>query len=276
MRPHQWYKNLVIFLSILFGGVLFDWNSFLQIVLGFISLCGVSSFNYIINDIVDRKRDMIHPEKRNRPIAAGKIKVGEASVVAGILFIISMAIAAALDRFFFLSVIGLAIFTLAYTFYFKKELFADIILIALNFVIRSVSGAFIVDIEISYWLILCPFFLSLFLSVGKRESDIMFLGKKAQAHREILGCYSSSLTHALMIITTTSLIMSYSLYSFLSVYKNLIITLPLVMYAIFRYLYLIYRGSDISRHPERIIKDKRLVYSGITWVLCVIILIYLI
>ena len=274
IRPYQWYKNLVIFLPIIFGGVLFNFMNIGKTILGLISLCFISSVNYIINDIIDKDRDKKHPEKKTRPIAGKKIKIWEALVLAFVLLIISVTIASILNKYFLLSVLGLLLLTQAYTLHFKKEVFADIILIALNFVIRAVSGAFIVDVKISSWLILCPFFLSLFISVGKRESDIIFLGIKAKTHREVLGYYSSALTHALMIITTSSLIISYSLYSFLSVYKNLLLTLPIAMYAIFRYLFLIYQGSEIARHPERIFKDKKITISSLLWVILVVILIY--
>jgi len=276
MRPHQWYKNLVIFLPFIFGGVLFDLTSFAKTLLGLMSLCFISSTNYIINDIIDRNRDKNHPEKRNRPIASKKIKVWEALIFALILLTISVTIAAYLNRYFLLSILAIFLLTQAYTFHLKKEIFVDIILIALNFVIRTVSGAFIVDVKISSWLILCPFFLSLFISVGKRESDLIFLGKKAKYHREVLNYYSTALTNTLMIITTTSLVIAYSLYSFLSVYKDLLLTLPIALYAIFRYLYLIYQGSIVTRHPEKFFKDKRLAVSTVLWVIAVIILIYVV
>ena len=282
IRPYQWYKNLVIFLPIIFGGVLFDFNAFSKTVLGLVSLCCVSSFNYVINDIMDKDYDKNHPEKKTRPLACNKIKIGEALIVAFLLLLISLAIALSLSRYFVLCILALVVLTQLYTFYFKNEVILDIILIALNFVIRSVSGAVVIltnnkpYISISSWLILCTFFLSLFISVGKRESDLIFLGKNAKKHKEVLGYYRGSLTQAMMIITTSSLIISYSLYSFLSVYKSIILTLPIAMYAIFRYLFLIYQGSDIARHPHKIFNDKKITLSACIWVLFIVILVYLV
>jgi 4-hydroxybenzoate polyprenyltransferase len=276
MRPYQWYKNLVIFLPILFGGQLFNIIELSRAILGLISICLISSVNYIINDIADRKRDRSHPEKKNRPLAANEVTVVEAVILAVFLLVLSVVVAVWLDKYFLYIILAIFALTQCYTFYFKKEIFLDIILISINFVLRAAAGAFLVKpyILISPWLILCSFFLSLFISIGKRESDIIFLGKKSQSHKEVLQDYKNTYTQSLMIITTTSLIVSYSLYSFLSVYKNLLLTLPVAMYAIFRYLSLIYQGKDIARHPELIFSDTRILISLSVWLLAVIMIIY--
>ncbi|MDO8661143.1 MAG: decaprenyl-phosphate phosphoribosyltransferase, partial [Candidatus Woesearchaeota archaeon] len=124
---------------------------------------------------------------------------------------------------------------------------------------RSVSGTFLIHVSISPWLVLCTFFLSLFLSTAKRQSELSFLGEKAQMHRSSLKKYTPQLTNALIIISTALLIVSYSLYSFLSNYKYLFFTIPIALYVITRYLYLAYSGSEIARHPEKAIKDWKLV-----------------
>lgn len=276
IRPNQWYKNLVIFLPILFAELIFDVPNLVNVLLGFISLSMASSFNYIINDIIDKKQDKKNPEKRIRPIAAGKLGVWEALIVAFLMLFISLIIAVYLNRNYLFILLGFVALTQVYTFYLKKEVFADIIVIAINFVLRAVAGAYILNLRVSPWLILCPFFLSLFISVGKRESEIILLGSKAHYHRPVLVLYSRTLTNALMIITTTSLIICYALYSFLSIYPNLLLTLPFAMYVIFRYLLLIYSGSDIARHPERVFWDIRISIGAFLWVAFVTIVIYLI
>jgi len=261
MRIAQWYKNLVIFLPIIFAKyLLLDgiWKTFL----GFIALCLISSANYAINDIIDRKADRKNPEKKSRPVAAGKISVPSAWLLAAVLGISALVISVFLSRAFMFSVAALFLLTLAYSLWLKHEAFADVIVISANFVIRAVSGVFITNVRLSPWLILCPFFLALFLAVGKREAEAKKLGKNAVSHRENLSVYTPGLTKALTGISATLLIISYSLYCFLSIYPKLMLTIPFALYIIFRYLYLIDSGSDIARNPEKMFKDRRIMISG--------------
>lgn len=273
-RPQQWYKNLVIFLPIFFAQSLFVNHDFLWIVVGLISLCFVSSANYIFNDIIDIKKDKIHPEKRLRPIASGKVKIWQAIVLAIILLILSFGIAFYLAAFFFYSVLFLFLLTLVYSLWLKNEPFADILVISVNFVVRAASGVFILHIHASRWLILCTFFLALFLAVGKRESELRFLGKKAFESRKVLKYYTLELTNALVIIATSALILSYSLYAFLNEQYNLIYTLPFALYVIIRFLSFIYSGSVIARRAELIVTDKRLLLGIVLWLFVTFLILY--
>jgi 4-hydroxybenzoate polyprenyltransferase len=273
MRIAQWYKNLVIFLPIIFAKyLLLDgiWKTFL----GFIALCLISSANYAINDIIDRKADRKNPEKKSRPVAAGKISVPSAWLLAAVLGISAFVISVFLLRAFMFSVAALFLLTLAYSLWLKHEAFADVIVISANFVIRAVSGVFITNVRLSPWLILCPFFLALFLAVGKREAEAKKLGKNAVSHRENLSVYTPGLTKALTGISATLLIISYSLYCFLSIYPQLLYTIPLAVYMIFRHLYLIDIGSEVARNPEKIFSDKRMVIVGIITAMLVFALMY--
>ncbi len=276
IRVKQWYKNLIIFLPLVFAENLFNVRYFLLTVIGFISLCAVSSSYYIINDIIDREKDKKHPEKKLRPIASGKIKIWQAIILAIVSFVVAIVLAINLSFYFTYFVLGLFLLTMLYSFFLKNEPFLDILVIAINFVIRAVSGAFVFLIDkkpyviVSPWLILCPFFLSIFLSVGKRESDLKFLGEEAASHRKVLNIYNKDLTRALMLIATTLLIITYSLYVFFSEFKLLLLTLPVALYIIFRYFYLIESGSKIARHTELIYKDKRIVIA----ILIMIVIIY--
>ena len=280
IRVKQWYKNLIIFLPLVFSENLFDVRFLLFTVIGFISLCAVSSSYYIINDIIDKEKDKKHPEKRDRPIASGKINVWQAIILAIISFVIATVLAINLSLYFTYFVLALFALTMLYSFFLKNEPFLDILIIAINFVIRAVSGAFVFLIDnkpyadVSPWLILCPFFLSLFLSVGKRESDLMFLGEEAASHRKVLNVYNKDLTRALMLIATTLLIMTYSLYVFFSDFKILLLTLPVALYIIFRYFYLIESGSKIARHTELIYKDKRIIIAIVIMIIIAYFAIY--
>lgn len=273
-RPKQWYKNLVIFIAIFFKGTIFEPSAFITVVAGFFSLCLISSTNYIINDIIDRKKDLINPEKKSRPIAAGKISPLFAVLLAIILFFGSLIIATKLGTYFLMSIITLFVITSIYSIYLKNKIFLDIIIIGILFVIRAISGVFILEIAISPWLIVGTFFLSLFLSVGKRISEST-LNKEMYMHRDTLKFYSKDFSKSLITISSTILIVCFALYSFLANHNNIIYTLPIFVYLIFRYLSLIYSNSDIPRHPETIYKDKPLFIGLIIMVALTAIFIYL-
>lgn len=274
IRINQWYKNLVIFLPLIFVGHFFNLVEFTGIILGFLSLCFMSSVNYIINDFVDRRRDALNPEKRDKPLVTGAVKDAQALIILFFFLAASIFLAVLLSTWFLLSIIALFISSQLYSLFFKEEIFLDILFIAANFVIRAVSGTFIIHVSISPWLVLCTFFLSLFLSVGKRKSESMLLGRDASRHRSVLKYYSEDITNSLTIITTSLLIISYGLYSFLSNFKNLIWTLPLALYVIFRYTYLVYSGSEVARHPHKFVYDMRLVLGIVLWFMLIFLVIY--
>ncbi len=273
MRIPQWYKNLVILLPLLFLGKFFSFSLWQGLLIGFVSLSLVSSSSYIINDIIDRKKDQLHPDKKNRPIASGIIKAWEGIIFAFFLLIISLFVAYQLPFSFFLSVLALFLLTQLYSIFLKHIVFVDILVIAVNFVLRAVSGTFILKASISPWLILCTFFLSLFLSVGKRKADFNYLQENAKIHRKTLPSYREEITQTLLVIATVSLIMAYSLYSLLSSFHWLLISLPFALYTIFRYLSFVYTNSKIARHPERVFLDWKMNLAILLWILSVIIVI---
>jgi 4-hydroxybenzoate polyprenyltransferase len=260
IRIRQWYKNLVIFLPLFFVGEVFAHGYLEATLVGFIALCFVSSANYVLNDIIDRKSDREHPEKKMRPLASGKINIASAYIVFLIMLIAGLYIAYTLDLPFLICAIFLFVFTIIYSLFLKKEPVADVLSIAINFVVRAVSGTFIIHTFISPWLIFCPFFLALFLGFGKRNADLRFMKTKAHAHKEVLKYYTLENTNALMTISTTCLIIAYALYSF-SRTTWLLLTLPFAIYAIFHYYALVQNGSEIARHPEKIYRDWRLMLS---------------
>ncbi len=275
LRVRQYYKNLVIFLPLIFSLSLFSIPSWTIMLYGFIVLCMISSGSYILNDILDRKKDRAHPEKKTRPIASGKVPVMVAAAISFLLYLSGLAFSIFLSKTFFLTVIAFTISGLIYTLWGRDEPFLDILLISINFVLRAVSGAFLIGVAISPWLILCPFFLALFLAVSKRRAEASFLGRSAISHRPSLKAFTPALTSGMMAITTSLLIISYSLYCFLSVQnKLLMITLPIVLYGIFRYIYLVESGSAIARHPEKALLDLRLMFSGLAWLVAVLLVIY--
>ncbi len=274
IRPQQWYKNLLVFLPLIFAGKALDLSLVWITVLGFVSLCLSSSFNYIINDIVDRKKDRAHPEKRRRPIASGKVGIPAALVIAVVLLVFGLRLAFVLDREFLGTVIFLVLLTQLYSFFLKNVAFADIITVAMNFVARAGSGAFLINTYVSPWLVLCTFFFALFLLAGKRYADLIFLGSKAAEHKETLRVYTKEVANAFMIIATALLVATYSAYALLSERHGLAFSLPFALFVIFRYFSLVYIGSPIARHPEKVFRDWRMLIGMALWGITVAVALY--
>jgi len=280
IRVKQWYKNLLVFLPLVFGQQLFNFNLVFATFFGFVALCLISSSNYILNDIFDRKKDRINLEKKNRPIASGKISVKFAILLAILFFSGSIFIAINLSLIFLFFVTSLFTLTQFYTFKLKNIAFVDILTISINFVLRAVSGVFIVSqslgerVGVSYWLILCPFFLALFLASSKRQAEVILLKDSAKAHRKVLNEYTKEITFGLMIISTTLLIISYSIYIMSSSYPQLIFTLPFVLYLIFSFFAYAEKGQDIARNPELIYRNKFLVLVVVLVLVLVLLSIY--
>src|SRR3989344_400629 len=273
MRPEQWYKNLLVFLAVFFSFNLFNFNKLALSFFGFIILIILSSANYAVNDITDRKNDLQDVSKKSRLIASRKVPVRNAAIFSIILFSAGLYLSYLISLKFFLLMLLFVVLSTAYSFYLKKEIFADILLISVNFAIRAAAGAVIINVYISPWLILCPFFLSLFLSVGKRRVELADLGKRAVMHRNTLLYYTEEMTAALMIITTAVLIVAYTFYT-LTVDYELILTLPVVLYAIFRYFQFIYTNSKIARNPELVLTDKRFAAALILWIVITFAVLY--
>jgi 4-hydroxybenzoate polyprenyltransferase len=275
IRIRQWYKNLVVFLALFFSANLFNFVYVKETIIAFFALCFISSFGYIINDIIDIKKDQSHPEKLNRPLAAGKIIQSEAIIVALTMASLGILLALQLNTITLIFIILICIVNLCYSFILKHIMLADILTISTLFVLRAIIGAVAISVTISPWLILCPFFLSLFLSIGKRHGDLLLLKEKAFATRKVLQEYTPTFTFSLMNISTSLLVTSYALYSFLSPYNHLFYTLPFALFVIFRYYHLLQSGSIITRHPEQIIKDLPLCAGLVVWTFVTFILIYI-
>ncbi len=274
LRPLQWYKNLLVFLPLIFVGRLMELNLVWLAFLGFVSLCLCASFNYIINDIVDRKKDRAHPEKRTRPIAAGKISVITALIWGILLLAAGLYLAFSLNRNFFYAAGFIVVLTQMYSFLLKRIAFADILTVAINFVVRAISGAFIIGVIISPWLVLCTFFFALFLLSGKRYADLALLGSKAAMHKETLKVYTKEVANALMIVATALLIVAYGAFALLGTHPQLAFSLPFALFVIFRYFSLIYVGSPIARHPELVFRDWKMLVGMLLWAIATFIALY--
>ncbi len=273
LRPKQWYKNLIIFIGIIFSKNLLNQSMWQDITSAFIIFCMLSGSGYIINDIADRKKDILHPKKCKRPIASGTLNKHTALLTAIILLTTSLAWSYTINSSFFIASLTFFILHNAYTFYLKKIILLDILAISIQFIIRAIAGCLAISVFISPWLIICTFLLALFLALAKRRHELVLLGKGAKNHRKILEKYSTELLDQMITITTSALIMSYTLYSFLADNIYLMATIPLAVYGIFRYMLLIH-AKNFGGETEMIFKDKGILTCLSLWLALVLLILY--
>jgi 4-hydroxybenzoate polyprenyltransferase len=273
MRPRQWYKNLVIFIGIVFSLNLLNFNLWIDAVAAFAVFCALSGSVYLINDTLDIEKDRNHPKKRLRPVASGKLKPAHAMVFALSIIITVIGIAYLINILFLGAAITFFLLILIYSVFLKHVIIVDIMIISTGFVIRAVAGCLAVGVLISPWLIICAFLLALFLGIGKRRHELVLLGEKSGDHRKILDSYSTEMLDQMINITTSALIMSYSLYTFFTGKIFIMLTIPFVFYGIFRYIYLVHT-ENFGGEPEMLFKDKGMLMSVVLWVLLVISVLY--
>ncbi|NTW03080.1 MAG: decaprenyl-phosphate phosphoribosyltransferase [Oscillochloris sp.] len=284
MRPRQWVKNIFVFAAIAFseGRLWFFWQDpapLLKVFGSFVIFCMAASGIYLVNDLVDIEKDRAHPKKRNRPFASGRLSPVVGMVAAALLIITVIPFAILLDPHLnFLAVIALYIFIqgFLYSYWLKNIVLLDILVLAAGFVLRAIGGAAVIGVLITPWLLLCMLLLALFLGIGKRRHELMLLESSAGEHRRILEEYSLPMLDQMMAIVTASIIMAYSVTVFLAPvapqdpYPMLMATIPFVIYAIFRYLYLIYIRGEGGSPDELLLKDKPLAGSVLLWGLSVL------
>ena len=209
LRIQQWYKNLVIFLALFFTNNLSNVELLINTILGFIALCLVSSSYYILNDIRDVDDDKKHPEKKNRPIASGKIGIGTAVIISALLLVLSLLIAYSLSIKFAVFPIILFLLSIAYNVRLKEIAIIDVHMIALNFLLKEISGAVLIEVPASSWLVITIFFMALLLGVSKRLSDMQLLGEDAIKHKKVYGVYNKKLLEMLVVVISSILLFAY-------------------------------------------------------------------
>ncbi len=279
LRVKQWTKNLLIYAALVFTNNLFYPLYFFKVTLGFFIFSFTSSSVYIFNDIHDLKEDKLHPEKRLRPLASGLIDTLPAIFIALLLLISSLTGAFFLSINFLYLLFFYIILNILYTLWLKHMVILDVFVIATGFVLRAISGTFILNVTISPWLIICTLLLALFLALAKRRYELNTL-KDASKHRKILEEYSIPLLDEMMSVVTASTVIAYSLYTFTSKTAQqshyLMLTIPFVLYGIFRYLYLIHK-KNLGGSPELILlKDKPMIINILLYLLTTIAIIYFI
>lgn len=279
-RPAQWLKNGIMVLAIVFAGELSDPDKVITTIFAIALYCLLSSAVYTFNDIVDVQRDRLHPLKKNRPLAAGRIAVPTAVAMATALAAGGLIGAWYINMEFFWSAVVFLALNLLYSLWWKNVVILDVLTIALSFVIRAYAGAFAIDVPASTWFLINTLLLALFLGLGKRRHELLYLDKEAQAHRKTLVKYSSYLLDQLIAVVTSSVLVIYMLYTFSTEVMQklgtdkLFMTIPFVVYGIFRYLYLIHR-KDQGGSPTRVfVTDRPILITVLLWLTTASIILY--
>ncbi len=280
MRPKQWTKNGFVFIPLVFDEKLFQLKPLLLTVAGFFLLCLVSSAVYIINDLADVQQDRQHPTKRNRPIASGRLSVPVAQIAAAILSVGALALSFALNLWFGLIAAGYFFIHVAYSFRLKNIVIVDVLAIAAGFVLRVAAGVPLVIVErFSPWLYVFTTLLSLFLALGKRRQEIVLLQENAGNHRAILSEYSLQYLDELINVVVSAAIVVYSFYTFSAVNlppnHTMMLTIPFLLYGLFRYLYLIHIKGEGGAPDELLFRDRPLLASVVLCGIAAMIVLYL-
>jgi 4-hydroxybenzoate polyprenyltransferase len=280
LRPEQWTKNLFIFAGVLFGGLLFDAVAMARAAAAFAVFCALSGVVYIFNDLADRAGDRRHPLKRLRPIASGQLSPVAAAVTAGILGVAALLAALLLSPVFALLSAAYVALLVVYSVLLKHLVIIDALTIAAGFVLRAAAGAVAVFVPISHWLLVCTTLLALFLVLSKRRHELTLLADTASTHRPILGEYSPYLLDQMIAVVTASTLVAYSVYS-TSVETaerlgttRLGLTIPFVLYGIFRYLYLVHQKRAGGSPADLLLTDRPLLACVGLWALSVALILY--
>lgn len=275
IRVKQWMKNIFIFAPLIFSHHLLNIQDITKTVTVFFAFSLISVLVYIINDIHDCKQDAIHPEKKSRPIASGTVSKSQALITGIILFIAGISIAFLAKRpQVIITLLAYLIINMLYTFFLKQIAILDVFIIAVGFCIRVIIGAVAIDVQPSQWIISTTFAISLVLGFGKRRHELLSLKQEAVEHREILGEYTPRLLDIMIAVSSSITAISYMFYTMESGISKLFYTFPLVLYALFRYLYLIYDKNKGGKPEEDLINDKGIIITVILWGLMIIGILY--
>jgi 4-hydroxybenzoate polyprenyltransferase len=279
LRPRQWVKNLFLFAGVVFGQKLLTPSLFTALGAFFI-FCGLSGAVYLLNDVADREQDRLHPEKRNRPIAAGRVPAGVAVIVAVVLIVVGLGASVLISARFALAALAYVVLLSAYSAWLKHLVIVDVLVVAIGFVLRAVAGALAVEVAISGWLLICTILLALFLALGKRRHEVISLESEAVRHRAILAEYSAALLDQMIAVVTASTVTAYALYTMspetVAKFHTAFLpaTLPFVLYGVFRYLYLLYQRQIGGNPSDAVLHDRALLLNTLLWMASVLLIIY--
>lgn len=273
-RPWQWYKNLIAFLGIFFAGLFLDLHALLSVTITFFALSLASSGVYVINDIIDVEKDRLHPKKRNRPLPSGRISVPAATVYGYALVALALLLAYSVNALVFLSVSALILNTLIYSLFLKRFAFIDVADLALNFLFRTLAGVFAIGVYPSYWIIIIPYFIAVFLALLKRYGELA----RGTKSRKSLERYDPEILRILSAVTLGIILVLYTLYIFDSKLPHKTITaaatLPLAVFTLLRWYSGAMNDPDLAEDAARIVYDRWFLLGGVVWALVLFVVIY--
>jgi 4-hydroxybenzoate polyprenyltransferase len=280
LRPEQWTKNLIIFGGLLFGQRLFDLHSVVYATAAFAVFCALSGVVYLLNDVADRDADRRHPLKRRRPIASGELSISTALAAAGLIGVAAVAVAFWLHTEFGILATAYVALLAFYSGPLKHVVIVDVLTIAIGFVLRAAAGAAVIDVPISNWLLFITILGALFLALSKRRHELVLLADDATSHRPILQEYTPYLLDQMIAVVTASTLVAYAFYTVNpeTVEKfhttRLALTLPFLLYGIFRYLYLVHQKEGGGSPAAMLLNDRPLLVCVALWALAVALIIY--
>jgi 4-hydroxybenzoate polyprenyltransferase len=294
MRPRQWTKNLALFVGLVFAQRLLNPLLFERAAIAFVAFCLASSSIYLFNDLLDLENDRRHPKKKYRPLAAGTLPVSWAKMAIGLLWLVCASLTTLLffiptaetnlfdslggaNVLFAATVAAYLILMILYGLRLKHVVLLDVFAIAAGFALRILAGAVVIPVSISPWLYIVTIMLSLFLAFGKRRNELVLMEDQAGNHRQILKEYNLPLLDQMITIVTAATIMAYSLYTFQASTGNhrLMVTIPLVLYGMFRYLYIVYVRKDGGSPEEVLLRDRHMLGTVVLCIATVIVVLYL-
>jgi 4-hydroxybenzoate polyprenyltransferase len=269
LRPKQWVKNGFVAAPLVFANDLFDADQFARAMLAVAVFCLASSATYLLNDVLDRHADALHPRKRDRPVASGALSVQAALCASAVLAVVSLGLSALLDWRFMLCVIAYLAITITYTLWMKHEVILDVMGIAAGFVIRVVAGAVAIDVQPSPWILICTGLLAMLLGFGKRRHEVITLDDEdREAHRRVLSEYSQPFLDVMLASTATLTIAAYAVYTAAgSTTTWLVLTLPVVAYGVLRYLWLLLQQHQGGSPTEIAWTDRPTQASVMLWLI---------
>ena len=281
VRVPQWIKNFFVFVPLLFSQHLFDEDYFATTLLAFVVFCLSSSLIYVINDLIDIESDKAHPTKKNRPLPSGVISKRSALIVAAVLTAVIGILLPQFNKEFFYFVTAFIILNIIYSFWFKHIVILDVFSIAAGFSIRVLAGAVVISVPISSWLILTTMFISLFLGVMKRHSELILVAESENApSRKVLSQYSLNFADQMATVAAAGVIICYALYTVsertVSAFgtENLIYTTPFVVYGIFRFMYLEYISNTGDNTTKIVFTDLQIILTVIIYTITTVLIIY--
>ena len=280
MRPEQWIKNTVLFAPILFSQNLTDLSFLNRVIFAFILFCLVSSGVYVLNDVIDLKQDQNHPVKKFRPLASGQLPLNKTIGLTIFILIGSILLSLLGGVWFSAAIFMYVILNLCYSYHLKHIVIIDVMCIAAGFVLRVLAGAVVISVDLSPWLIICTILLALLLGFGKRRHELILLEEDASNHRRILSEYSPYFLDQMIAVVTSSTLVIYALYTMSAGVqeklgtKHLNLTIPFVLYGIFRYLYLVHQRDEGGSPTRMLLTDRPLLIDVLLWAITAGIILY--